>query len=60
VHGHAGPIPDEASQHLVTVEVGIAVELGGDDLEPRRRSAQADLDVGGDQRIEEPCRIRGA
>src|SRR6185503_21013502 len=55
-----GPLTDEAAHDLGPVEVGVPVELGRDDLEPSGGRAQADLDIGGDERVEQAGRIRSA
>ena len=59
----AGRVADEALEHLVAREAGVAVELGRDHLDAGRRGDEADLVAAGRERLQEPScvgRARGA
>ena len=56
-------VTDEALEHLVARQGGVAVELGGDHLDAGGRGDEPDLAVGSGERLQQPGRVgraRGA
>ena len=58
-----GRVTDEPVEDLLAREARVAVELGGDHLDARRRGDETDLVVAGRERLQEASRVgrtRGA
>ena len=51
---------DDVATHAIEVVAPVAIELGRQYLVARPRDAEADFAVRGRERLNEPCRIRGA